>query len=545
MAKALDDLRVIEVANGWGGPLTGRLLADLGAEVIKIELPEGDPLRRQPPFKNGVSYAFEMTSAGKKSVVLDLTTPSGSNSLHQLIEGADVLLCDSSVWELSEIWLRYDELRKTNPGLIYCSLTPFGLTGPLSRKLASDTVVQAMSGVMATTGWPGGPATKAGPALAEHIGAVFATIGIAAALNHRDRTGRGQSVDIAMHDCLVTYLAIYLPQYFVTGEAPPREGNRHTMSAPWNSYPTKDGFVIICSANDKLWNQLIQAIGREDLIGDPRYDTPPKRRQRVDEVDDIVSEWTRTKTIDEAIAVMDRVGIPAGSISRIDRLLSDPHFHHRQLLVEVEDPLAGKMPTIGSPFKMSEITGVVIGPAPYLGQHTDEVLHQLTPTREKRVQPVAGAQNGARALEGIRIIDFGNLTAGPFSTRILSNLGAEVIKVEALDGDHARHLPPQIKGMGYLFIINNTDKKSVTLDLRAPEAKQIVRELVARGDALLENFGPGAMERQGLGYEDLKAVKPDIIYCSVNGFGGSGPNRSKRAYDTVIQAMAGIMSITG
>ena len=553
MEKALGDLRVLELVHGWSGSLCGRLLAELGAEVIKVEPLSGDRLREIPPMKEGkVSYLFQLISAGKRSIVLDLAKRRDRESLIGLVKNVDVLVEDLSIDEIDQLGIGYGILKEVNPKLIYCSITPFGRTGPLSEKAACDIVVQAMSGIMSTTGFPGDPPTKAGSDFAEYTGAVYAAVAILAALAYRDRSGRGQAVDISIHDCMFLVQNSNLPPLFVSGKVASKLGNTHPLVAPLNSYETKDGWIIAGAPDDKQWNTLLKLMGNEHLGGDPRFDSLVNRGSNRIEVDAVVTEWTKTKTVTEVVKELEDNSLPVGPILTIDQLLRDKHFLAHKMLVEVEDPIAGKMPTFGSVFKMTETAGGVEKGAPVLGQDTKDILATILESTKEGIPALGGEKlshkkvnDVDKALKGIRILEVGTYTAGPFCPRLLANLGCEVIKVEPLTGDLVRRIRPQIGGESHAFHLNNNGKKSITLDVKKERGKEIFKELVKRADVLVENFSVGTMNRLGLDYDALKDVNPKLVYCSVTGFGQRGQYREKPALDTIIQAMSGLMDLTG
>lgn len=547
MAQALDDLRVIELAEGWAGPLCGRLLMELGAEVIKAEPPQGDWLRAWPPLRNGVSHAFQITSCGKKSLVIDLETPEGRQQLRTLVEQADILVEDRPAGYLDWLGLGYEPLSRANPGLVHCSVTPYGRSGPLANWVGNDLTVQAVSGVLATSGFRDGPPVRAGARYADHVAALIAATGILAAVNERDRTGIGQFVDISLYDSMVVLLSNFLVSQVASGKRILRDGSHHPLVAPSGVYPTKDGWVIIYANDDKHWVAMAKAMGREDLLSDPRYSDRGGRRALADELDAYVVEWTRTKSREEVIQAMEEILVPAGPIFDIAQLLDDPHFHARNMVTKLSDPQGGTFTVPGPVFKLSETPDVVNRPAPPLGAHTQEVMASLK-ERPAATMPVAGGSgaNHGKALEGVRVLEMGMATTGPYATKILGTLGAEVIKVEPPGGEATRGVAPRINGMSYNFhATTNVGKKSLTLNTMSDRGKAIFYELVRTADVLQENFSPGRMDQWGIGYEQLRQVNPGLVYNSTCGFGQRGPYSYKRAYDTVIQGMSGIMSITG
>jgi crotonobetainyl-CoA:carnitine CoA-transferase CaiB-like acyl-CoA transferase len=539
--RALDGVRVLELAEGWSGAaLCGRLFGELGAEVVKAEPPEGDPLRAaSPQASDRTGLAFHLVAATKRSLRLSGQPASDRRAIEQALDWADLLLADAAGSKrLATLELPLAQLSDRWPQLVICAMTPFGLTGPLSNWAGGELVVEALSGAMVVTGFPDGPPQRAGVKLGAHATSVLGLLASLAALRVRDASGRGQLVDLAEYDALVNFLGSFFASYMVTGKNPRRQGNRHALAAPWNAYPTRDGWVIICAMSDGLWAPLLRLIGQDSLVGDPCFSSMVARMKHIEEVDAVVGAWTQTLRTADAVAALDRRGIPGGLIASLDDLLADEHLRARGTIAELLTGDGFTVSTVGPLFKMSESPGMVERPAPPLGEFR---LEQLSPTERPRI----GQLRSPRPLEGIRLLEMGAYTAGPFGPRLLATLGAEVIKIEPRTGDPTRHLSGKLGNDSYLYHMNNTDKRSVTLDVLNPRGRELLLELARKSDVFLENFAPGSVERWGIGPEALRGANPRLIYCSVSGFGQSGPLRSRRALDSVIQAMAGLLWLTG
>jgi crotonobetainyl-CoA:carnitine CoA-transferase CaiB-like acyl-CoA transferase len=552
--SALTGLRVAELAEGWAGPLAGRALAQLGADVVKVEPPAGDWLRGTWPARDAgadvVCSAFDLTCAGKRSLVLDHTRGTAdADRLRAIVERADVIIVDAA-------WIRDDHSRAGSlaalaalaPAAIICSVTPFGREGALSHWCASDLTLQAVSGVMASTGYADDAPTRAGPTLADHASALHAAAAILAALEDRRHTGRGQQIDIAGYDCLVSYLFLFLSAWFVSGTVSPRQGNRHLTCAPWNAYPCADGWVQISTSTDLQWRTIAALAGATELGTDARFANTPARMRNIDAVDAIVTGWTRGRSVADVLDLLRVEGIPAARIATLDELLRDPQFLARGMLVRGAAADGAASATSGSIFKLSAAAAPTApSAAPPLGAHTGEVLREyaaLTPLAARTPVPGAGAPR-TQALEGVVVVEVGAYGAGPLGTRFLAELGAEVIKVEPPDGDPIRHFLPNIHGVSYPYHFYNLNKRGVRLDLKSAQGRAQLRRLLARADIFLENLAPGTLEAWGLGPEALRRDFPQLVCCSVSGFGHSGPYRGLRAYDTTIQAMSAVMAMTG
>ena len=539
---ALGDLTVVELGEGWGIPVAGRLLAELGARVLKVEPPAGDLLRREPiRAADGQAGAIHLTSAGKESLVLDPADVRTADRMACLLDRADVLLADrAGLDRLGAAGIAWRDLDDRWPTLIGVVLTPFGLTGRWACAPATDLTVQAAAGILEATGFKTDPPTRAGVPLAELTGAAFAAVAALAALYCRDRTGWGQRADVAMRDGLIAYLTTHLPGYFLDGRPVARFGNRHPMVVPWNVYPTTAGWVVIASGNDQHWQTLLEVLGREDLLGDPRYATVAARVPRADEVDRLIETWTRARPLGEVLRTLEAVRFPVSPIPTLPEVLADPHVRAREMVIEREGVVV-----VGSPLKLARTPGQVRGLAPALGRDTARLLGELERPAPARPRPRGAPPAGAGPLAGLRVLEIGAYTTGPYMARLLANLGAEVVKVEPPGGEPIRRWPPLRDGESYIAQLNNCDKRAVTLNLKHPRGRELLLRLAARHEVLIENFARGVMDRLGLGTKTLEEANPGLVLCSLNGYGQYGPYADKPAYDMVIQAMSGIMALTG
>ncbi len=540
MAGALDDLVVIEAGTGWPVALCGRLLAELGATVVKLEPPEGDAMRYDHPLHaDGLSHRFHIAAAGKRSLAVDLESQDSCARLRRLAGVADIVLAehpDDLLPGLESVGQRQDA--------IICHLTPFGVEPAFPWRAGIDSVMQGVSGIMATTGFPDDEPYGAGSNLADGISALYAAIGILAAVHHRDVTGIGQSLDLAVRDCVMTYLLLWLPRYFMSGKAPERQGNRHLSSVPWNSYRTRDGWVMICTSTDDQWYRMCELLERPDLGRGSRFELLTGRMREADFIDGLMSRWTAVRTAAEAIETLEDRGIPAGSIRTLAEVLRDPHAAARQLTVEIPDHDGGTVLTAGPLAKMSLTPGKIDRCAPKLDQDRTEI-DGLLQQWERRQRAAPTSQAMTSALGDITVVESGVFGAGPFAGKLLAELGARVIKLESPIGDGMRHYQPRYGATSYPFHLYNAGKASLAMDLKSDSGRADARHALGRADVYLENLGPGVVERLGLAYADVRACTPDIIYCSVSGYGRSGPYARRRAYDTVIQGESGIMSLTG
>lgn len=389
MDKALAGIKIIDLSRLLTGPYCTMTLADLGADVIKVEVPgRGDDARLFGPFSNGESGYFMTLNRNKRSITLDLRVAEGQEVLRDLIKDADVVLENFTIGTMDKWGLGYEELRKVNSRLIYASITGFGQYGPYAERVAFDAIAQAMGGLMSITGTPDTP-TRVGTSLGDINAGNFMSIGILAALVQRGRTGLGQRIDISMQDCIFSILENAVVRYTMTGQNPVRIGSRHASVAPYDVFQASDGYVIIACANEATWQRLCKAMGKPELIEDTRFLLNDNRSTNITELSTIINGWTGQFTMQEILQVLQRHAVPGAPILTIADLAVDPHILARNMLIEVDHPVAGKIRIPGNPIKLSDSVDKVQRPAPVLGQHSEEVLQQLGYSAER----IAGLKN--------------------------------------------------------------------------------------------------------------------------------------------------------
>lgn len=353
----LSGLKVIELARILAGPWAGQVLADLGAEVIKIESPAGDDTRKWgPPFvanADGSSDAayFHATNRGKVSVAVDLATPQGQAQVRRLAHDADVLIENFKVGSLAKYGLDYASLQQTHPGLIYCSITGFGQDGPDAHRPGYDFIVQGLSGIMDLTGEPGGPPQKIGVAYADILTGLYAVIGIQAALAHRARTGRGQHIDMALFDVMVGTLANQAMNFLVSGVSPHRLGNAHPNIAPYEALPTRDSWIIVAVGNDPQFQRFCCVLGLEP---EPRFQTNAQRVACRETLSEMIAARTRRWDRESLLAKLEEVGVPAGPINSVADAFAHPQIRHRGMRLEIERPGCGTVPGVRLPIRFSD-----------------------------------------------------------------------------------------------------------------------------------------------------------------------------------------------
>jgi crotonobetainyl-CoA:carnitine CoA-transferase CaiB-like acyl-CoA transferase len=368
--------RVLELAHVMAGPVCGLMLADMGADVIKVEKPNGDDTRRMvPPVINGESAAFMMMNRGKRGLALDLKAPEGVDALRRLLRDADVVIENYRKGTMEKLGLGYETLRGENPGLIYCAISGFGRTGPYADRGGFDLIAQGMSGLMSITGeGPGRPPVKVGAPVSDITAGILAAMGVSAAYAHKLRTGEGQVVDTSLFEAAITHTYWQSAIAFATGEAPGPMGSAHPLNAPYQAFETADGWVNVGAANQRNWERLVQIIGAPDLARDPRFLTNADRMAHRGELEDALNAIIRTRPTAEWLAAFDAGGLPAGPVLDVAEMHADPQTRARDMVVATDHPVAGTVEAIGLPVKFWGTPGGATAPAPTLGQHTREVL---------------------------------------------------------------------------------------------------------------------------------------------------------------------------
>lgn len=378
MSLPLSNIKVLDLTRVLAGPYATMMLGDLGADIIKIERPgTGDDSRGFGPHVNGESAYFMSINRNKRSMTLNLKEEKGRAILLEIIKEVDVLVENFRPGTMEKLGLGYEELKAINPRLIYAAISGFGHSGPYSQRAAYDGVVQAMGGIMSFTGDEGGKPTRVGPSIGDLAAGLFGTIGILGALVDCNESNKGQKVDVAMLDCQVALLENAIARYVVSGDVPKPAGNRHSSIVPFEPFETSDGEIMIAAGNDGLWQKLCVAINHSDLAEDDRFTSNPKRNENYSLLRPILAETIRKHTTEQWQETLDQAGVPNGPINTIDKVVEDPQVKARDMIVEVDHPVAGKLKMPGIPVKMSETPGEVRMPAPTLGQHTGELLAEL------------------------------------------------------------------------------------------------------------------------------------------------------------------------
>ena len=375
----LDGVVVLDLARVLAGPYCGALMADMGATVIKVEQPgKGDDSRSMGPFVNDQSVYYANFNRSKYGVTLNLKDPEAKEIFKEMVKKADVMIENYRPGTMEKLGLGYDVLKEVNPGIIYGACSGFGHTGPLSKRAGYDIVGQAMGGLMSTTGWPDGPATRVGTPMGDVLGGLNLTVGVLAALVNKQKTGLGEKVDVALVDSVASAMENITMIYQSTGRIPRRIGNRYESTYPYDVFPAKDGDVVIAAGNDKLWKILCNVMGQPELTSDPRFLAVKDRVANHAPLREIVCAWTKNYTIDEIDKMLNDAGCPACPVNTIDRLVKDPQIAGaRGMFPEIDQPGIGKLQITAMAQKLTRTKSYPRKAAPLLGEDNADIYGKL------------------------------------------------------------------------------------------------------------------------------------------------------------------------
>lgn len=379
MSGLLDGVKVLDLTRVLAGPYCGMLMADMGATVIKVERPKvGDDSRSMGPFINGNSVYYTNFNRSKLGCTLNLKDPEGKKMFLEMVKQVDVVIENYRPGTMEKLGLGYDVLKEVNPGLIYGAVSGFGHTGPYSKRAGYDIVGQAMGGLMSTTGWPGGEPTRTGTPMGDVLGGLNLAIGVLAALVNKQKTGKGEKVDIALVDSVVSAMTNITMIYLAEGRIPERIGNRYESTYPYDSFPAKDGSAIIAAGNNKLYHLLCDAMGRPELKEDPRFLEVRDRVEHHEEMREIVSAWSKQYSVDEVVKILNDIGVPSSPVNTLDRVVAEPQIaKYRGMFPEIDQPGIGKMKITASAQKLTETKSYPRKPAPLLGEDNAKIYGEM------------------------------------------------------------------------------------------------------------------------------------------------------------------------
>lgn len=376
--SSLTGIKVIEFCEIAAGPFCGMLLADMGADVIKVERPTGDAMRTWPPLTDGYSENFASVNRGKRSVILNLKDPADVAQARRLILGADVVLENFRPGVMARNGLDYATMAKENPGLIYCSISAFGQAGPRAKEGGFDLTMQAMSGVMSVTGEPGGAPVKCGVPLCDFVSGLYGAYGIAAALNARAASGKGQHIDVSMLGATLGVSALQTSEFFGTGRAPQKLGSAHPRNAPYQAFQAQDGHFGMAAGNNSLWASVCKVVGREDIVEDPKFANPTLRAQNQTELRLLLENVFMTRPVEHWLTAFAEVGVPCSPINNYPEALNDPQVAHMGWVQPVDLPNGVSTQTFGPVLRINDQAQQITRRPPALGEHTEEVLSGLS-----------------------------------------------------------------------------------------------------------------------------------------------------------------------
>ncbi|MCS0502075.1 CaiB/BaiF CoA transferase family protein [Ancylobacter mangrovi] len=376
-SKPLAGIRVLDFSRVLAGPFCTALLADVGAEVIKVEPPQGDDYRHIGPFVGGEGGLFLLMNRNKRSMALDLKQEEARELAHELIAKSDVIVENFRPGVADRLGIGFEQAKAINPGIVYLSISGFGQEGPLAKRPSYDIVAQAMAGMMSMTGDPEGPPTRVGDALGDLSSGLYGAWAVAVALVGRLRSGEGRRIDVAMFDSIFSLLPTPMSLMLFAGASPTRTGNHHAISTPFGSFAARDGQVIIAVANNALFARLAAAMGQPELAYDPRFATDSSRTEHAEVLRPAVEAWTRARSVEEVVAILDREGIPVSPIWSVEQAAASAHVTFRRLFAEVDHPAAGTVRVMEQPVQFYDVPRGQVTPAPLLGEHTDAILEEV------------------------------------------------------------------------------------------------------------------------------------------------------------------------
>lgn len=525
MDAALAGIVVTEIGGRTAAGFCGSLLAQLGATVVLVE--------GTPSAIGGKLGLREQFAAGKLSFVPDATKRHDLDLLGALVACSDAVLVSSDVDDHRLL----DLLPAASSGVV-CDITAFGASGAHVGRAYSEPLVQAMSGIADTTGHRDGPPVPIGVPIVDTLAGTYAASAVLAALRVRRRDGVGQRIDIAMFDCAFVTLHTFLSSVLSHGRGnTSRLGNNHPTVAPWGLYRSKDGWILICAGNQGQWERLCKVIGRPDFL--TAYPTQALRLAHTREIDAGIEAWTLGFDTDDGVRRVNAEMVACGPIAPIDGYPREANLEYRGMVRRLRDEATGRLVHVpGSPFRMSATPGR----APERIPAPDADRAELARLVRRSPAPVAASTAPDRPLAGVRVIEIGQYTTAPLCARHLAHLGAEVVKVEQPGGDESRTWMPQLQGLSVSFRINNSDKRSLVLDLKTTDGRRALGELIRRSDVLIENMKPGALARLGFTPEHIAELNPRLVYCGITGFGADSLYANRPAFDMIIQAMSGFMT---
>ena len=529
-------LKVLDLTRGLPGALATMLLADYGADVVKVEQPGGNPLERDP--------AYRVWNRGKKSVALDLKQGEGLATVQSLARQADVVLESFRPGVAEGLGVGYSQVSVANPKVVYCSISAYGPSGPWAQRHGYESLVAAASGIMTEqVGVGDGPMFCSMP-LASLGTSTLALQGILAALHVRNTAGIGQKVETSMYQGSAAIRAPMLPIADNLGTFQVNNSQPQGGLPAYRMYPCADGkWIHIGCLTREFWDKLAVALDLLELATQPAFAAAPtgwNNDQDRELAIELIGRRLQEQPRSYWIAALEAGDVPAAPVLTTEEYMDLPQVRHCGLVEVLNDPVLGDMEQMGLVLGFSDTPGKVRGPAPLLGQHTGDGPEALFLFQNNLSQenPATAGELPDHPLSGIRVLDLSSFIAGPLGPMVLSDLGADVIKVEPVSGDGARTLP-------FLLLGCNRGKRSIAIDMKAPQSKEVLSRLLASCDVVVHNMRVGVAERLGIGYDAVQKLRPGVIYAHSTAYGATGPDSLKPGFDPLFQSMSGITARQG
>ncbi len=520
MAGPLTGFKIIELSTGRAGPLAGMLFADNGAEVIRIVSPE--------PDHSLEADGYPVWNRGKKEAVMDIRTPQGVVLLERLLAGADVLLETFAPGEMAKLGFGYDALHAKFPRLVYTSISGYGQSGPDSDRPAYEALIHARTGIMDNEHYKPRPGPiYTGFPMGSYGAAMFALMGSTTALLVRESTGRGQHVDTSLRDGALGYYSMFWNKVEKGQSGFASYSMKNRGPGIVDIFKCSNGFIHLHTGAQGAFPRLMAGVGlvqdypELNNIPDPDWARMLER----------TAAWFLAHTRDEGMAMLNKADVPALPVMEPGEAMHDPQSKAMKFSETVHDPVLGDLEQVGISLRFSKTPGAIQGPAPRRGEHTDEII-QSAAAGKSSAPPITG-KTVKHPLEGIRVVDFGIMFAGPYAAKQLADLGATVIKVEAITGDPMRRSQSVFNGA-------QRNKQSLAVDLKTPEGLAIAHRLMAKADVVCHNMRPGTAEKLGIDYESARKLKADVIYLHSPAFGNGGPRQFEPSFEPLVSAMVGI-----
>lgn len=539
LTGALESVRVLDVAEPMGSFIS-RILGDLGADVIKIEPPGGDPGRQLSPFvtkgEERLSLPFVRGNLNKRSIILDLDQADDQNRFRHLVEQSDIVVSTAGLATWASRGIDLERLSARYPHLVWLSFSTFGLHGPYQSYLGNNIIGEAMGGLSYIQGDDTKPPCVSPYEQGVYLAGVQGAFGALMALWERRSSGQGQLVEASVYE-VVAHLYFLILNYGMWSDIPYRIGARNFMP-PNGYYPCRDGHIFIAPLMPGLWDKLVDFVGdprlKEEALKDPDY-----RNEHPEEVDPILAEFTSRHERLPLMVELQRHGVPAAPYATVADVAANEHLNARNFFFDFDQPPFGKLRTAGPLFRSGASPLRMRRPAPQLGEHQQEVFDEASSAVRGSITRATPSGQRGLPLAGIRVLDLTRAWAGPYGTRYLADFGADVIKVESAKFSDPRE--PGNPGYGEV----NRNKRPITLNYQRPEGQALLKRLVAISDVVVENFSPRVMAKLGLDYDNLVKVRPDIIMVSLPGFGKKGPHGDFVSFGGPLMAYTGMSRLWG